>query len=184
MATQTLKATKREVVGTGKLNALRAQDIIPAVIYGTEVEGNINIQATKADVRNMLNAEATANFIVNIDLDGTTIMALVKDIQRNFLTDAITHIDFLAVTENTVVKTKTPLKLVGTPVGVAMGGVVHQIVHEIPVQCAVKDIPCCITADISAVEYKTSFRLGQVELPANIKTPFNGTVVLCSVIKP
>ena len=80
--------------------------------------------------------------------------------------------------------TRVQVKLVGTPVGTAMGGVVHQIVHEMPVKCAVKDIPACITADITNVGMKESFRLSQVELPANVSTPFNGTVVLASVIKP
>ncbi len=184
MANVTLKVTKRDITGTGKLNALRAQNCIPGIVYGPAVEGNINIQADKADVRVMLNSQSTDCFLVDLDLEGTIITALVKNIQRNFLTDATTHLDFMAVTEDSVVSTKVPLKLVGTPAGLGMGGVIHQMVHEIPVKCAVKNIPCCIEADISSVGYKESFRLGQVTLPENIRTPYDGTVVLCSVIKP
>ena len=51
MTTKTLAIAKREAVGTGKLNALRAQGIIPAVIYGPAVEGNINVQVKDADLR-------------------------------------------------------------------------------------------------------------------------------------
>ncbi len=184
MTQYSLKVTKREAVGTGKLNALRAQNIVPGVVYGCAVEGNVNVQATVADVRTLLNAAPTDCILVNLDLDGTAVLAMVKDVQRNFLTDAVTHIDFCAVTPDTVVKTKVPVKLKGTPAGVAMGGVVHQIVHEMPVKCAVKDIPAVIVADISEVKYQESLRLAQVELPANVTTPFNGTVVLASVIKP
>ena len=126
----------------------------------------------------------TDSILVNLEIDGQTILTLVKDVQRNWLTDSTNHVDFCAVTPDTVVKTRVQVKLVGTPVGTAMGGVVHQIVHEMPVKCAVKDIPCCITGDISSVKLGESFRLGQVELPANVSSPFNGTVVLASVVKP
>ncbi len=184
MTEYTLNATKREQVGSGKLNALRAQGIMPGVIYGTGLEASINIQAKASEVRALLNKVDTDSFLVNLVVDGETILCIVKDVQRNFLTDATTHMDFQAVTPNTVIKTKVPVKLKGTPVGVAMGGVVHQIVHELPVKCAVKDIPCCVVADITSVKLKESLRLAQVEMPENVSTPFNGTVVLASVVKP
>lgn len=184
MTDYSIKATKRTAVGTGKLNALRAQGFIPGVIYGSAVKENINIQLGASDVRCLLGSVSTDSFLVNIDVDGETYLALAKDVQRNFLTDATTHLDFLAVTPESVVKTTAPVKLVGTPVGASMGGVVHQIVHEIPVKCAVKDIPACIEADITNVKMNESLRLAQVELPANVSTPFNGTVVIASVVKP
>lgn len=182
MTKHTLKVSKREAVGTGKLNALRAQGLIPGVIYGNGE--NINVQAAAADVRVLLNEADTDSILVNLDLDGKAVLALVKDIQRNWLKDGVTHLDFQAVTPDTVVKAKVMVKLVGTPAGVATGGQVNQIIHDLPVKCAVKDIPCCVKADISALQLDESLRMAQVELPANVSTPFNGTVVLASVVKP
>ncbi len=184
MTQYSLTATKREAVGTGKLNALRAQGFMPGVIYGTHLAAPINVQFKASDVRALLNTVDSDNFLVNIDVDGDKHLALVKDIQRNFLTDATAHMDFQAVTPDSVVKTKVAVKLNGTPAGVATGGVVHQIIHEMPVKCAVKDIPACIEADITPVKLNESIRLAQVTMPANVTTPFNGTVVLASVIKP
>lgn len=184
MTTNSLKISKREAVGTGKLNALRAQGILPGIVYGAAVKENINVQACASDVRALLNTVETDSFLVNLDLDGTAILAMVKDVQRNFLTDSTTHLDFLAVTPDTVVKTSVPVKFVGSAAGVAQGGVVHQIVHEIPVKCAVKDIPAFIEADVTPIQMGQSLRLAQVSLPANVSTPFNGTVVLASVVKP
>lgn len=184
MTEYTLKVAKRDIIGTGKLNALRAQGYLPGVVYGSAVKENINIQIKAADLRSLLGQVETDSVLVKLDLDGTEVLALLKDIQRNFLTDRTTHVDFLAVTPDSVVNTKVFVKLNGTPVGVAMGGQVNQIVYEIPVRCAVKDIPACVEADISALKLNESLRLAQVELPANVATPFNGTVVLASVVKP
>ncbi len=184
MTQYSLTATKREAVGSGKLNALRAQGFMPGVVYGTKLAAPINVQIKASDVRALLNTVDSDSFLVNLDIEGETYLTLVKDIQRNFLVDATSHMDFQAVQPETVVKTKVGVKLIGTPAGVAMGGVVHQIIHEMPVKCAVKDIPACIEADITSVKLKESLRLSQVTLPANVTTPFNGTVVLASVIKP
>lgn len=184
MTKHSLNVTKREVTGTGKLNALRAQGLLPGVIYGPAVEGNINVQVKATDVRALLAETDTDSILVKLNLDGQEILALVKDVQRNFLTDTTTHMDFIAVSPDSVVKTKTYVKLVGTPAGVAMGGQVNQIVYELPIKCAVKDIPACIQADITNVKLDESLRLSQVQLPDNVTTPFNSTVVLASVVKP
>jgi len=184
MTPYTLKVEKRALTGTGKLNALRAQGYLPANLYGPAVEGNVNLQIKASDLRNLLAGVDTDSFLVNLDLEGKSVLALVKDVQRNFLTDSTTHVDFIAVTPDTVVRTKVFVKLNGTPVGVAMGGQVNQIIYEIPVRCAVKDIPSFVEADITNIKLGESLRLSQVTLPENVTTPFNGTVVLVSVVKP
>lgn len=184
MATKTLTLAKRVTLGTGKLNALRAQGIVPAVIYGPAVEGNINVQTKDADLRVLFADAEIDNIIVELDIEGAKQLAIVKHVQRNFRTDAITHVDFEAVTPDSVVKTKVPVRLTGNAAGVATGGVVHQIVHELPVKCAVKDIPAEVVADVTPIALGESLRLSQVTLPENVATPFNGTVVLASVVKP
>ncbi len=184
MTQYSLTATKREAVGTGKLNALRAQGFMPGIVYGTTLATPINVQVKAADVRALLTEADSDCFLVNLDIEGEKQLCIVKDVQRNFLTDATSHMDFQAVTPDSIVKTKVEVKLNGTPAGVAMGGVVHQIIHEVPVKCAVKDIPACIEADITPIKLNESIRLAQVTMPANVTTPFNGTVVLASVIKP
>lgn len=184
MTTKSLSVAKREAIGTGKLNALRAQGIIPGVIYGPAVEGNINIQLKEADLRVLLADSLIDTLLVELELDGKKILTLVKHVQRNFRTDGFTHVDFEAVTPDTVVRAKVPVRLTGNAVGVTTGGVVHHIVHELPVKCAVKDIPAEVVADVTPIALGESLRLAQVTLPENVSTPFNGTVVLASVVKP
>ena len=184
MATKTLTIAKREVVGTGKLNALRAQGIVPAVIYGPAVEGNINVQVKDTDLRLLMIDTEIDSVIVELDLEGKKQLALIKHIQRNFRTDSITHVDFEAVTPDTIVRANVPVRLTGNAVGVTTGGVVHHIVHELPVKCAVKDIPAEVVADVTPIALGESLRLAQVTLPENVATPFNGTVVIASVVKP
>ena len=183
MNTKTLAIAKREAIGTGKLNAVRAQGIVPGVIYGPAVEGNLFVQMKDADLRVLLAGTENDSILVTLDLEGKSILALIKHIQYNHRTDSVVHVDFEAVTPDTVVQTLVPVHLIGSAVGVAMGGVVHQIVHDLPIKCAVKDIPSEIKADVTELKLGDSLRLAQVTLPENVGTRFNGTVVLASVVK-
>ena len=183
MTTKTLAVAKRDSIGTGKLNSLRAQGIIPGVIYGPAVEGNINVQVKDADLRALLADTENDSIIAELDLEGQKVLSLVKHVQYNHRTDSVTHIDFEAVKPETVVKALVPIHLTGLAVGVAMGGQVHQIVHDLPVKCAVKDIPAEITADVTELKLGESLRLAQVTLPENVASPFHGTVVIASVVK-
>lgn len=184
MTSYSIQVTKRENIAGGKVNALRAQGYIPGIVYGSAAKANISVAVKAADVRALLREADTDCILVNVDCDGEKFLALIKDVQRNFLTDSTMHVDFLAVTPETVVRTKVYLKLNGTPVGVATGGQTNQIIYEIPVKCAVKDIPAAIEADITPLALNESLRLSQITLPAGVTTPFNGTVVLASVVKP
>ena len=57
------------------------------------------------------------------------------------------------------------------------------MVYDLPVKCEVKNIPDVIVADISSLSLGESLRLTQITLPEKVTTPFNGTVVLASVVK-
>lgn len=184
MTEYTLKVCKRDLVGTGKLNALRAQGYVPGVVYGSHVEKNINIQAKASDVRALLADKETDSLVVELDIDGEKMFTLIKHVQRDFLNDATTHLDFQTVTPDTIVRAKIELRLKGTPVGVSMGGQVNQIIYEVPVRAAVKDLPTHLEADITGIKLNESLRMSQVQMPANVTSPFNGTVVLASVVKP
>lgn len=183
MKAKQLNVARRDIVGTGKLKALRAKGIIPAVVYGTP-EGNINIQIHEPDMRVLLGRDETDSLLVELSLEGQKILSIIKDIQHNHLTDNTTHVDFQAVEKGSVVLVKVPVHLKGTPVGVAMGGQVQQMVYDLPVKCAVENIPDAIEADVTPLSLGESLRLAQISLPEGTTTPFNGTVVLASVVKP
>ncbi len=184
MKTKKLTVEERLVVGSGKLNALRAQGWVPGVVYGEALGESINVQMKAADIRAVLGDDETDSVLVTLQMGKRELLTLIKNVQHNHLTDSTMHVDFHAVTPETMVLTEVPVHLKGTPVGVSMGGQVQQLVHDLPVRSAVKDIPSEIVADISAIKLNESLRVAQLTLPEKVTTPFNGTVVLVSVVKP
>ena len=98
MTTKKLAVEKRDVVGSGKLNALRAKGWVPGVVYGPAAGENINVQMKAADLRVLLGDDETDTILVSLQLEGKELLTLIKHVQHNHLKDTTTHVDFLAVT--------------------------------------------------------------------------------------
>lgn len=183
MAKHTLAVSNRTVTGTGKLNALRAQDIIPGVIYGSHAE-NVNIQVTVPALRALLAESASEHMLVDLQIDGKSTLALLQDVQHNFLTDSVMHVDFLAVSPTTEITSLVPLVLTGEAAGTKQGGIVDQTVHELPIKCQVKNLPEEITVDIASLELGQTLRAGELTLPAGVSTTLHPDDNIATVISP
>ena len=90
-----LVAENRTVTGK-KVNQLRRQGIIPAVVYGHHVAAT-TIQVNERELNHVLH-RAGMTHLLNIQLaGGDGMVALVKNIQRESTTQRVTHVDFQAV---------------------------------------------------------------------------------------
>ena len=89
-----LKAEKRTVTGK-QVRQLRRAGQLPGVVYGYNFEPTaISLDAHNAQ---KVIPQLTSSSIVNIDLGGKLIPALVREKQKNYIKNVLTHVDFLAV---------------------------------------------------------------------------------------
>lgn len=176
----TLNATKRSIKGTGKLNALRAQGILPGVVYGAGVE-TIDIQINAREFAALLAGATSEHMLVDLQIDGAGKLCLLKDIQHNFLTDTVIHADFLSVNDNTVISSLVPVVLQGEAAGTKFGGLVDQTLHELPIKCKVKNLPEEISVDISALNIGDILRVAAITLPSGIETSLDGEVGIVTI---
>lgn len=162
-----LNAETRTSIGTGKLNQLRRDGFIPCNVYGAGMD-NINIQVNEREFSQLISSSVSEHILVDLKLDGKTKLALLKDIQHNDLKGTITHADFLAVTDNTEISSLVPVVLEGESVGVSLGGLLEQTVHELHVKCQVKNLPETITVDVSALQIGDALRISDLKLPKGV----------------
>ncbi len=183
MAKHKLSVEKRTVTGTGKLNALRAQNIVPGVIYGAGVE-NINIQIAAPALRSLLAESASEHILVDLQFGNESTLTLLQDIQHNFLTDTVTHVDFLAVKDSTEITSLVPLVLTGDAAGLTQGGIVDQTVYELHIKCQVKDLPEEISVDISSLNVGDTLRAGELKLPKGVITTMHPDDNIVTIVSP
>lgn len=183
MATShSLKAEAR-ASGSGNLKQLRSQGLVPGVVYGPGFD-NVNIQVDAREFSRMLASAVSEHILVALDIDGNVVKVLLKEVQHNPITSSYLHIDFQAVKDTTVIHSIVPVILEGDPAGVALGGVLDQTIHELPVVCQVKDLPESIKADVSGLKVGESLSIADLKLPAGVSTDLGGDVIVAIVEAP
>ena len=105
----TLSAVVRTSFGKGAARKIRANDQIPAVIYG---HGTDPQHVTLPGHETML-ITRRANAVITLDIEGTNQLALVKDIQRDPVKQTIEHIDLIVVRRGEKVTVQVPVHVEG-----------------------------------------------------------------------
>jgi len=124
-----LAASPRTLIKTTGSKKIRQGGGLPGVVYGNGEPQTVELEA-KQFGKAVKSTEAT-NFLVELEIEGKKSIALVQDIQRNPLTNMFIHVDFKRLTKDSVVTAQVPLRPLGTPEGVKLGGVMLTPMHRI-----------------------------------------------------
>ena len=118
MKTFQLAGQPRPDLGKKASKGLRAGDLIPAVLYG----GNdvVHFTVSQEAVRNLVYSPDI--FVIDLDIAGKKVKAVLKDLQFHPVTDAILHLDFLEVEAGKPIVMEVPVVLTGHAEGVKAGG--------------------------------------------------------------
>lgn len=179
-----LQAKPRADAGKGSARRLRAEGLIPAVVYGRHLETPAQIAVDPLAVKKAIATPHRLNTLLALRVDGTPErLVLLKEYQQDPVTREILHADFIDVRENEQVKVKVPLVLVGKPVGVLEGGVLSQSRRDLEVHALPTAIPEKIEADVSHLKIAQSLHINDVKLPAGVrvKTGVNYTLAVVAV---
>jgi large subunit ribosomal protein L25 len=118
MKTLAISVKQRENVGKTSTRALRNQGKVPCVLYGGEKQ--VAFHAHENDFRKLVYTPDV--FIVELDIEGSKVKAIMQDIQFHPVTDKILHIDFLEITDGKSITVSIPVILNGLAIGVRDGG--------------------------------------------------------------
>lgn len=146
----TLAAEPREAIGK-KVRAVRRQGLVPAVLYGSGVDGKpIKLDAKAADEAL---AKASASTLIDLTVDGELHKVLVRDVQRDVIRRNVLHIDFLKVDMDVAIRTEVPVELVGeAPAVREQGGVLVTGLTEIEVEALPGALPDRIVVELDPLE--------------------------------
>src|SRR3546814_694204 len=103
----TLTAETRDRAGKGASRALRREGRVPAVIYGNNEEP----QGIHVEEKVLIKALSTGHFmntVVMIDVGGSSVRTLPKDVQFHPVSDRPLHADFLRISEHATLAAKSP----------------------------------------------------------------------------
>lgn len=169
MAEYKLALKKREVVGK-KLKGLRAEGLIPSVIYG----GKEPILASSEYVATeKVLLKAGYHSPIDLDVDGKKRLVIVKDVQIDPVSRKIVNIEFQAISAKEAVVATTPVVILGFEESEASKTyhfAMTQSVEELDVKAKPADLPKELTIDASKmVTVEDKLTVGDIKLPEGVE---------------
>ena len=159
----TLKGTDRTNFGKGSARQARRNGQVPVVVYGHGTEPRhflLEEHATRLALRGNENA------LVELAVDGETILVLTKAVQRHPIRPGVQHVDFQLVNRNERVEVEVPVTVIGEPVA----STIHMVeAAHLLVSAPVISIPEAIEIDITGVEAGTTIRVSDITLPEGVE---------------
>lgn len=145
MKSVSISASKRVDLGKKEAKLSRAAGNIPCVIYGGKTNQHFTVKENALN-----NLVYTPNvYSVAIDIEGTSINALIKDIQFHPVTDRILHIDFIELVPGQHVNTLIPIVFEGSSIGVRNGGKLRKTLRKLSIRSTPENLPDNVTIDIT-----------------------------------
>jgi large subunit ribosomal protein L25 len=178
-----LEADLRQGTGKGVARKLRASGRVPAILYGHGMEP-VALSVDSRDLYHVLHTGAGANVLVDLVVDGTTHLALPREIQQNHIKGQLVHVDFLAVSRNETIAIDVPVREVGEAPGVKAGGVVEHHLFELHVECLPRDVPEAIDVDVSRLELGDALRVSDITPPRGVTILSNPEDSVLAVVVP
>jgi large subunit ribosomal protein L25 len=160
MSVEKIKAENRNEFGKGAARRIRRADKVPAVIYG---HGNEPIHVTLPGHETWIALKhGGANALLELDIEGTSQLALTKQVQVDPIRRTLEHVDFVAVIKGEKVTVEVPVHLNGEA---ARETLVVTDTATIQLEAEATNIPEYVEVSIEGLEAGTQILASDLSLP-------------------
>ena len=159
MKSITINGSQRESVGKVSTKALRNAGMVPCVVYGGDKA--VHFSAAELAFSKLVYTPNAHTVVIALD-NGTSINAILQDIQFHPVSDKILHIDFYQLSDDKEVTMNIPVNIVGSAPGVMAGGVLNRNHRKLRVKALPANLPDFIDADVSALNIGDKLVIGSL----------------------
>lgn len=162
---------------------LRKEGGVPCNLYGEKRGENglpeaLSFCVPAAGLRNLVYTPEI--YSVNLDIDGKSYTAVMRELQFHPVTDQLLHVDFYEVTPEKPIVMEVPIKLNGLAEGVKAGGKLAANVRKLKVRAPYTQIPERLDIDVTSLGLGKTIKAGELQFEGlEMVTP--ASVVVCQV---
>ena len=180
-----IKAEARTEQGTGAVRRLRRSGMIPGSVMKMKKGGTELIKLPEHDFMMAMRGRTGKQVLVTLDMNGTEVPALLRELQNDVLKGTPIHVDFSEVSLSEKVRITVPLYLVGEAKGVKIGGgVLEQTLRTVDIDVLPTDIPEKFDVDVSALDLDQTLFVRDLKLDPKYTVVTRGELALAVVEAP
>jgi large subunit ribosomal protein L25 len=178
-----LVARLREKKGK-KVKGLRKKGILPAILYGPEIE-NLNLEVKEKEFEKIFK-EVGESSLIDLCVGEKKYKAIIHQVQKDPIEGKIIHIDFYSPSLKEKIEVKVPLVFEGVAPAVKdLGGTLVKNISEIEIQCLPDNLPKEIRVDISGLKsFQDFIFVRDLKLPEGVKVLRKEDDILAFVAPP
>ena len=184
---QELTVERRPAIGTRPVRRLRAQGLIPGIVYGRKMDP-VPVSVNARELVKLLHSKTGEHALVTLRLKDDAPWekpVLVKTVQHDPVDGRVAHVDFHAVLLTERLRVKVPVLFKGEAVGVKQeGGILEHFLREVEVECLPTEIPGGIEFEVSALKIGDTIHVRDLAAPKNTKITSDPDGVIASVQMP
>jgi len=180
MQTVAIEGKLRSEFGKKASKATRREGLVPCVAYGKDKV--IHFSAPPKAFKSLI---YTPDFkVAELNIEGETYRAIVKDSQFHPVTDQLLHMDFLLLIKGQSIVTQVPVRTRGVAPGVKLGGKLMQTTRRLKIKTTPENLVDHLTVDISTIGLGKSVRVRDVEAVEGIQIMTSPGIPLVAVEIP
>jgi large subunit ribosomal protein L25 len=159
-----LTVRPRNGIGRGHSRRIRAGGEVPAVMYGRHSEAQALAVSAKA-LGQLLKDIAGSAAVLEIDSEGSeTRLSVIKEVQRNPMTDRILHLDLNEVSADEEMEVSVTVHAIGDAFGVRNEhGVLEVASHDVSVRCLPRNLPEFVDVDVTELHVNQTIHVRELQ---------------------
>ncbi|MBW2278427.1 MAG: 50S ribosomal protein L25 [Deltaproteobacteria bacterium] len=181
-----LEVESRETTGSTAGRRMRREGRVPGNVYGLDRPPfKVSVNPKRIDEVLRLGSGVNTMFQLALAGENKTRDAMIKELQRDPVTDLPVHIDFIRVDPTKTVQVSVPVQLVGMPEGVKNeAGVVDFVNRVVQVECLPTHIPEHFDVDVSALHINQHVSVSDLSIGEGVKLLDYPDQILAVVVAP
>ena len=172
-----ISADARVSFGKGAARKLRVLGKIPAVIYGHGTDP-VHVALPAHEIGLLLRR---ANAVLELDVEGTTHLTLVKDVQKDPVRQIIEHLDLIVIRKGEKVQVEVAVHVTGEP---APGTTADLDAKTLLLEVEATNIPQSVSVDVEGLEDGSLIHASEITLPAGASLISDPEMVVVGVHLP
>ncbi len=180
-----LVVQKREETGK-KLKKLREEKKIPGIVYGKEAK-NIPVKVDYKKFKEIYKLAGESSVLnLKIENENKEYPVLIREVQKDPLTENIIHVDFYQLPMNKEVEVTVPFEFEGVaPAEKEKGAILVKILHEIKIKALPQNLIHSIKIDLSSLKnIDDEIKIKDLKLPEGVKIEADPEEIIVVAIAP